>query len=493
MQFWNEIIHTALLGSGKKQVDPAALPSVLAELAQQIQTVTPDKEEQLLQVAALAFNYRQAGVTALVKEGLELSLAEAEEKPYCSTEAMQSLSTLISENNAFLLRTWLFLCHSKKQIVQPDALPALLEIARKEKTLRADILSITGKRAEWLGALNPEWKFGTAEKEEDLWQTGSPEQRRTLLQQLRHTDPDKARSLLEQTWATEDAASKLDLLHQLETGISDKDLAFLQGLSTEKGKKIKEEAISLLRKIPSSTLILDYWKTLDSMLSVKKESGLPGLGNKTALQLSAANPAAIKALPGIDALSNRKELTDDEFIAFQLMQYIPVSFYEQHWQLTIPDLIALFEKDELGKKLFPAFILSIVHFADQEKAIRFMENASIFYLDLIPLLPADLAERQTIKFFQQSPDKLIQYATQRKGEWSLPLASLVLQQAVKFPYQYTKPFFARIIHRIPVSAIGLLMELPPAETLHANYWAATREEIIRLLHLKQRIITAFNK
>ena len=83
MQTWDQIINTALLGTDKRTLAANELPAELAELAALIQNSTTDKEEQFLQIAALAFNYRQCGVLPLQKEGVTVSKAAMEEKSYC--------------------------------------------------------------------------------------------------------------------------------------------------------------------------------------------------------------------------------------------------------------------------------------------------------------------------------------------------------------------------------------------------------------------------
>ena len=478
MKFWNEILHTALLGSDKRSVDPAALSPDLIPLAEQIAGETPDKEDRFLRLAAIAFNYRQAGLLPFSQEGLTLAPAEKEEKPYCSAQATLVLGDLLQENNPPLVHFWLTLCRGKGQIVPPDILPSLLQAGRDNKSLRQEIIISGGKRAEWLGRLNPDWAFvaGSSETKEELWQTGSLDQRRMLLQQLRREDPDTAREWLQQTWTGEDANTKLDLLQQLTVGLSDKDLPFLESLVGEKGKKVKEQVILLLKKIPGSQLVSLYKATVQRSLTIKKERSLLGLNKKISLQLHV--PEVIdKAVfdSGIEKLSNKKEFTDDEFLLYQLLQWIPLSFLETQGQLTTEELIRLFQDDPIGKRLFPALILSITHFSDTSRALLMMQHADVFYLDLIPLLPTAQQEYYSIKFFQQSPDSIIQYATQREEEWSMDLTLPVLAHADKHPYQYNRAFFSRVIPLIPTAAAD---SNPP-------------EQLARLLQLKKQTINAF--
>jgi len=478
MKFWNEILHSALLGSDKRTVDPATLPPDLAPLAEQIAAETPDKEDRFLRLAAITFNYRQAGLLPLSQEGLTLTPAEKEEKPYCSAQATLVLGDVLQENNAWLTHAWLRLCCKNGQIVPPDILPALLQAGATVKTLRAEIITCGGKRAKWLGRLNPDWAFiaGTGETKEELWQTGSLDQRKTILYQLRLEDPDMAREWLQQSWSTEDAATKLELLIMLSAGHTDKDLPFLESLLVDKSKKVKEQALIILKKMPSSQIVALYQATLRQSLTIKKERALLGLSKKKSLQTHV--PEVIDKTvfdSGIQQLSNKKEFTDEEFLLYQLIQAVPLSFLEKEMEVTTEELIRLFQDDPLGIKLFPALIRSVLNFNDPVRALLMTQHSDVFYLDLIPLLPPAQQDLYSIKFFEQEPDKIIRYAMRRKEEWSVDLTRLFFAHAEKKPYQYTRNFFNQMIDSIPLASIDLN---PP-------------EPLVRLLQLKKQTINAF--
>ena len=486
MQFWNEILHSALLGSDKKPLDLAALPPDIGGLAEPLKTDNPDKEEYFLRLAATAFNYRQSGAEALPKEGLALSVAPPEEKPYCSATAISILEDLLAENSPSLIAFWLRRCREKGLLARPDILPALLRSGAADRSLRPDIAACAGKRGEWLGRLNTDWAFSIDSKdsEEETWQTGSPEQRRQVLQQMRRDDPAKARELLNQTWSKEDSATRLDLLSQLTIGLCPDDIPFLEGLSADKSKKIKEQALLLLKKIPGSAIVNLYWTTTLKALSIKKHKNLLGRVSGITLQLHPIGEAE-KAVydSGIEKLSNKKEFTDDEFLVYQLMQWTPLSLFETEWQLTTEELVNLFQEDPLGKKLFPALVLSIVNFSDSVRALEMMKHSTVFYLDLLPLLPVQQQEIYSIKFFDQSADSIIQYATQRQQEWDIQFTKLVLQQVLKSPYVYNRGFFSRVIHLLPVAAI---------ETMGSEAaGGGVLESVGKLLNLKKQTINAF--
>src|SRR5689334_13112743 len=137
MEHWNNIINTALLGTDKKQIVVAELSSILTEVYEQINTNDAlDNEEKFLHIAAVAFNYRQCGITPHTDEKIVIKEAATEENHYCNSLALQVLKDILEEQSHSLLRWWLQHCDAKGQIVVPELIPALFRIAANHKKLR---------------------------------------------------------------------------------------------------------------------------------------------------------------------------------------------------------------------------------------------------------------------------------------------------------------------------------------------------------------------
>ncbi|MEP6748966.1 MAG: DUF5691 domain-containing protein [Bacteroidota bacterium] len=494
MQFWNQIIHTALLGTDKKQLVPAELGPVLSAIAEEVAPQPASKEEQFLQIASLAFNYRLAGVTVLQKKEFTISTAVVEEKEYCSAAATRVLKDILLEESLPLLKFWLQACQYKKRLVTPDLLPVILKTGAAQKALQQVIIDCGGKRAEWLSQFNTDWKFSSGISREELWQTGTPEQRRVILQQLRKEDPAMALEWIQQTWPQEDANTKADFIKILLISLSENDITFLERLSNEKSKKVKDEALALLKKIPTSSIVQQYWNIIKQSLLVKKEKALLGMVNKTVLQVG--HPSSIDETifkTGIEKLSNNKEFTDEDYIAYQLMQNIPLSFYEAQWQLKPEEIIDLFQKNSASKRFLPALVLSIVHFSDERWAIFFMQYCTTFYTDIIPLLPVKQQEYYSNKFFTDQPENIIHHATQREHEWGPELAASILRHAAKSPYQYNRSFFNQHIHLIPFAIAAELERFTPTDDGFRVMWSNTSGYILKLLSLKIQTLKAFNE
>jgi hypothetical protein len=337
-----------------------------------------------------------------------------------------------------------------------------------------------GKRGEWLTRLNPIWAKVVTESEEELWQTGSLEQRRQVIRSLRVSDPSRAREWIQQVWSEEDANTRLELLKLLAINISADDISFLEEIAKEKAKKVKEEAHDLLSRIPSSGLVRTAAALLLKLLGMKSGQ----------LVIRGADAEDLKLLDGlgIEKLSNRKELSDDEFIVWQLLKIVPLQDLESAWGLDTVGLVRLFDGDVIGQKLFSGLVVAIYRFGDRVRALEMMRNAKTTYLDLFSLLPPVEQNEYAIKVFNEAADEITRYLATVEWEWSATLTQLIMNHANKNPYQYPKAFFSRLIHLIPVSYFSA-PPLPGTEIIGDS----VRDAVLKLLSLKQRTIQAFNE
>ncbi|MDP4262228.1 MAG: DUF5691 domain-containing protein [Bacteroidota bacterium] len=494
MHFWDTIINTAMMGTDKKQIGVAELPGGLAGAAALVnENIEKGKEEKFLQLASLAFNYRQCGELPVQKEVI-LPVAPPEEKEYCNATATRALNDIISEASVPLLNFWLRHCYEKQQIIQPETVPVLLALGAQHKQLQLLIAACCGKRGEWLGSFNPAWNFSTTQPAEELWQTGTFDQRKEILRQLRKTDPSKARIWVQQTWAQEDANTKTGLLELLAENANNDDIPFLESLSADKSKKVKEEAVKLLKQIPGSAIIRQYQEILRQAVNVKKEKALLGMTSKTVLQfhLPADIPETIFK-SGIEKLSGQKNISDETFILYQLIGYTPPPFWEEHLDCSASEVVMLFKKSEDGRQLLPAIGLAAGRFKITEWATYFIDENS-FYGDLVFLLPKKERERYLLKFLgiDSTAATVIQLIVQEKEEWGIELAKTLFRYIAKNPYQYNRSFFNQHIHLIPVLVVTELEKCTPAEENLRTMWMNTSQYISKLVALKIQTIKAFN-
>ncbi|MCG2613774.1 DUF5691 domain-containing protein [Terrimonas sp. NA20] len=492
MQAWDDIINIAMIGTDKKQPDTISVPASLAEITTRIITGSEkNREEQFLQLASLLYNYQRCGISPLKKETAGTA-APVEEKKYCSTHAALALRDVLQDDNHSLLQYWLERCDSRTQIAPARFVPALLINGERNKKLRLLISSCVGKRGEWLSGFNTAWDFSAKQTQEEIWQTGSLEERQEVLQQTLVTDPLKAREWIRQTWQQEDAATKLVLLSILAPFADESDIDFLEGLSKEKSKKLQLFALESLRTIPGSPIVLMYESFLRSAVTIQKETSMLGFSKKNTLQCKLPDAVSEDLYKtGIDKLSSDKTWTDDEYVVFQVMQYVPPSFWEKTFQLSAEALLELFEKTDTGKKLLPALTKAAANFRDRNWANVIAQRRSVFQKELLPLLPLAPRDSYINHFFAKNINDVMDYAKETDEPWSMEMTRLILREAAKKPYPYVG-FFQKVIAQIPVAVSTELSSYPVSEDQYSrSLWSGMSEEISRTLAIKNQINNAF--
>lgn len=493
MELWTQMINIAMLGTDKGTLSNVSVHPELDEVLQQLDNPDiPDKETLFLHKAAIAGNYRQSGHQPLQKTGLVITPAPAEEKPYSSSMASGALTEILETENLPLLTYWLEKCIAKNQVATPEVLPTLLDKAIQYPDLRVPATLCAGKRGEWLSGFNPRWDFFNNDTDEDIWQNGKPDQRIKVLRSLRKSNPAKALAWLQETWAQENAAAKTDLLKGLDLNLSAADLSWLESLQNEKAQKVKDEAIRLLKLLPGSSIINKYQEVLARTISLKKEKSLLGILSKTSMHIelsSDIDESVFKS--GIDRLSNKKDVSDGEFIVSQLIRSVPPAFWESHLNATPGEVIAWFGKDP-KKTNIKALVSAVVNFKDQRWATAFLQHTSM-YIDIVPFLPARQQDEYSIKYLPQYPLEFVQYATARTTEWSLPLTKAILNQTAKNAYQFNRYFYSQHIGLIPVSVLNQLHEVQVDKEEQVTPWLRNKDHLSNLLNLKLKTQQAFNQ
>lgn len=494
MEQWNQIVMAAIMGTDKTQVNASELPEELSEASAMILNNTAiGKEEQFLQLAALLMNFRQSGVSALADPGIAMETAPAEALPYCSKAAMHLLRDVVDEGLDILVQLWLDSCTNKQQLIHPAYVPMMLNEAVENKKWQPQVTACCGKRGEWLSRFNPAWKFSSNQTVDDAWQTGTPEQRKQVLRDIRATDPAQAITMLQAVWPREDAQTKQAFLELLYVNIGEADLPFLESLSNEKSKKVKAEAVSLMLLIPSSNIIRQYENTLKKLVTIQKEKALLGLSSKLKLHFVPASTIQKEATElALETKSGEAGYSNEEWVYYQLIKAVQPAFWEQYLEQPAEKIIGLFLDDELGKKMMPALVLAAVANKDKKWGELLFHNAGIVYTEVLPLVDRQKREDYMIRFFHKVPDQMIDAAFESEQAWSFQLAILIIQHIANNPYQYQRTVLLKHVMLIPDEIADHADSIKPPEDYKANLWQSTSAFLKRILHIKKEIINAFN-
>ncbi|MFD0271206.1 DUF5691 domain-containing protein [Streptomyces sp. NPDC127106] len=257
---WEELVGAALLGTERRQGDPAALLDAAA-----VQTVR-----------------RRAGLRPAEADPRPQP-APADPRPEPPEPARRRLAQLLAGRTGAgsgsgrrgaapdlteLLPQWLAAAGRHGYRAPAALLPALLDAARARTDLRPQALALAGPRGLWLARLNSDWRFalrggagggelpdpGDAAGVEQLWQEGLFAERVALLGAVRAHEPAAAVRLLSSTWATERAEDRLMFLDSLRVGLSAQDEPFLEAALGDRSRNVRATAAELLSALPDSAL-----------------------------------------------------------------------------------------------------------------------------------------------------------------------------------------------------------------------------------------------
>jgi len=280
---WQSLLGAAILGAdrGAGLADAAVggASYLLAQAARQ------DPAEAMLAQAAILSVYGRAG-RRIAGESAQLpEPAPADPQPACSARAGRQLAAILFEDFHDLLPEWCRLADMAGRRAPDELLPALL---RRTASARPDeaaaIRSILGERGRWLAAQEPRWSTALAGGgEEGAWDGGDIEDRIAALTAIRRADPQRARTMLAESWEGEAADDRSKLLPILEDGLSQADEDFLESALNDRKAGVREAAAALLALLPDSRYAARMASRLRDLVKLSQKRGL--MGTKTVLEV----------------------------------------------------------------------------------------------------------------------------------------------------------------------------------------------------------------
>lgn len=399
MKLLHELATQVLLGSDRR---PPVLPEPTGKLGEFLRAACPpgsDKEIRALRYAGSLALGAAAGYQPASTEEMPLALCPREEKAV--VDAPQLLSTLqqiVDDGPDPLRREAFSLMASKGYCLAPGLLPKALTLGQKNHALRPAILAVLGQRGQWLASLNPAWSYaiGAADPGIDLalWEHGSQEQRKQLLGKLRGSDPDQARSLLQDGFAQLDARERASLLETLKTGLSALDEDFLEAQLTDRSKEVRQRAANLLADLPGSRYGARMAERMTACLGQERKLF------RTVRTLEA--PASFGADWKNDALEEARpkneSLGDRAWWLYQIARNLPLAWWQETTGLTPAELIKWVRGTDWSEAILRAWsdalqrtpaVLWVEEFLKQGKSLALPLGTA----DLLALLPVRERER----------------------------------------------------------------------------------------------------
>ncbi|MBW6439367.1 SWIM zinc finger family protein [Actinoplanes hulinensis] len=266
-----ELLTAALVGTGRRPWSGHAVQ--VGPLSADLGSPVPDSSAAvLLEAAAVALTCRRAGVTPESGRA-PLVAAPAETVAPLPAAASARLAQILGggapgggHNEQELLAQWLAAAAGRGGIVPPAILPPLLEAGRRNISVRADLAKVAGRRGAWLAGQRADWRWllseapaapaGTGAENEVAgeWATAGSAERLGHLAALRRVDPDRARALVESTWAEESSENRARFIGAFGPGLSPRDEPLLERALDDRRKEVREAALELLRNLPGAAL-----------------------------------------------------------------------------------------------------------------------------------------------------------------------------------------------------------------------------------------------
>ena len=442
---WQEVVKTALIGTERKALKAIPPDHKLGEILSCLDS--SDKESSLLSAAGAIALYQRAGKIYFDNQPLQ-NRSEEEELLDCSLVSRQHLALILS-GNAQLLPEWLTVAAAAKIRVPSQYLPHLLTLGQKQSNLRAFILPVLGKRGYWLAKQNPDWNYVSREVTDKVWQTGSKDARRSLLQRLREQDAHIAREQLQKAWKKESGDERASLLAALEINLSMNDEPFLEAALDDKRKQVRDVAAKLLSKLPKSRLCQRMIERIRPLIIFNHNSVQVTLPFECDAEAAAKGDRQM-IRDGIDQSRYSSALGEKASLLLQMLCCVPPSFWCHNWGKTPQQLLQVVDGSEWEKMLLEAWATGALKSQDSLFAEVLLPNASKFYhsylgngeelvVGLLKLLGQNKADALILQTLLHNQSKLLNFnhpayilLKHYQMPWSEQVSQLVLLSIRKY-------------------------------------------------------------
>lgn len=400
MQLWDDILATAVVGTEQRELKLAVRDDELGRLLTQIDN--SDREGSLLSAASVVALYRSAGI-ALPADTLPLPEVSArDDASRSSAVSGQHLALMLDGEFREVLREWLAAMKKAHKRVPEEYLPALLDDGRGDYSFHRLIADVVGQRGEWLAAQNPDWHYASRREEKDLWETGSRDDRWTLLHQLRATDPTQARELLTTTWSQESAKNRVAFLEEFAVGVNSDDEPFLNEALHDRSVEVRRTARTLLASLPNSDFSRRLQELAKQILSFKK----PLIGKARIEVTLPEDPIAWLKANDVEIDNPPDNATRSvgpkAWALKEIVSLIPITHWNELWHKTPIEIIRAGDESEWRESFALGFLAAARRDRDPDwiEALAFFttsEPKQVLLIELAAYLPAARLEALSLQ------------------------------------------------------------------------------------------------
>jgi hypothetical protein len=506
---FDALIQIALLGT-ERQPPPEAISSATPLGQLQQQSISPNREQTLLSLAALASIHERIG-----------SLPPSEGRDAPSSAPLESASRASDHAGAFLQRLlkgdfssiatdliseWLRIAAATNQLVPPQLLPLLLEAGSEKRELRTFFGATVGERGQWLAKQNPGWNylhFSTA-LDESKWETGELPERLAVLDEMRRTSPDSAREIVLSTWKEEPPDERAAFIQKFETGLAPDDEEFLTQALSDKRKEVRSTAAMLLARIPNSQYLNRLVARAKPLLKFSPpEKSI--LRKQKPARLEVQLPAAVDKSLRADALEAKapKGVGEKIWIVIQLLQLIPLSTWTQEWGVDAGVIVSA--ESEHKNELLRAWIGASIQQKDGAWADALfplaLASKNELLVALLDILTPESAERHLEGLFEVKIEERRQLQASLLARvthsWSATFSRKVLEWLRKITafesYDWqTRNQLVQFVPRLDPETLRQCAGGWPVDSKGWEFWKSGVDELISAAQFRDEMLHAMH-
>ncbi|GAC1637380.1 MAG: hypothetical protein NVS4B2_26180 [Chloroflexota bacterium] len=343
------LITTAMLGTERQGAPTDTIPEIDGVLHDMPET-TPERM-LLLAAGALAI-YRLAG--ALPEPASELlPAAPGETLPVCSPLVQVLVRNLLDKPVGHMLQM-VFERMERAGVRLPHRL-LVDALSRVEDEDRPALLPVLGERGSWLAHINPVWSWAATEPlesipdrlppdAETIWQEGELGPRLQLVELHRRLDPRGALERVQGVFRSEGADMRARLVRELATGLSPIDEPFLEEVLDDRSEKVRNEAASLLARLPESAYVDRMRRRADELLHMSTRQS----GPSSTRTLQVTTPRELDPSWKRDGLEKRPRYVSGDVWVWRVqrvVEFVPVQYWIARYAITIDDLVNATDKE----------------------------------------------------------------------------------------------------------------------------------------------------
>jgi hypothetical protein len=523
MELWNDILAAAILGVERR---PFEIPRGDGALGALLARLDPtDRESALLAAAGAVAHYRRVGRMPQTLPAPAAPACPPDERPACGPRAAQRLGTLLEGNQRALLPEWLAALDAAGGRVAEAMLPDLLELGRRQESLRAAILPVLGQRGRWLAAQNPDWSYartevqglrtepdaGTLNPQSSVlsaeWETGSRAARLPLLHEVRGVAPALARELVAATWASEKADDRAAFLETYAAGLSMDDEPFLESALDDRSKEVRRVAASLLARLPESRLAARMLERVRPLLdwSGGEKPRMLGLRPGQPARIEVTLPRAcdktmvrdgVEPKPPVD----RKGMGEKAWWLFQMLSAIPPDTWSRQWGAAPAELLVAATGGEWSELMLQGWAAAALTFGDTAWAEDLL-RVEPRHVALFGALPAERQEALLLPILRADCTPLHQHPVlgllrQTSHTWSAELTRAVLgalRQHMRkwrdsYDYQLRGALTEQFALRMPPAMLEEIAAAWPDDEAVRQRWQGVIDRLLITLQFRRDML-----